>query len=124
MKEVPIALGLMFVKLRAELNMSLRLTEVLVKLRHPRRVIPVNLFVQFIEHAKISTRWTSDEKKWLVLQHDVPRSLPVKCQIEVKTICQVERATSLQTKLLAESSNALRRVDLHQVYPSQRSDYK
>ena len=61
-QEVSVGFGLVFVELATELYVSLGLGQVSIELSYPFRVIPVQIFIKFVQHAKVRTRRTPNHQ--------------------------------------------------------------
>ena len=75
----------MFVERATELDVPLRLLEIVLELPHPYWIIAMHILVQFISHEEIHTRRAAYDDHWFISQHNIPSPLAIGCNVEVIT---------------------------------------
>ena len=105
-EEVAALLTLMFVHTGAEPDVSLGPLNSELELLHPKLVVPVHVFIEFLKLGKHCTRRRPDHQHRLVLDDRVPAALPVGSDVKVVTVHNVHRCTRGQAVLFAYRGNA------------------
>ena len=100
MKEVASVLPLVFVNLCAKPDVPFGLLDIELELRHPLLVVPIHVFVSFLELGEERTRWRPDVELRLVCDDRLPCFVPISRTIKVEAVNQVHSLSGNQAPFM------------------------